>query len=140
MKKYSELEQKQLMMNPFVLFIKDDKAIEYDPVFKLWCVYMKLNHPERSCKSLFKECNFDLDLLNSRLPYERIKSWENKYFMYGYSWYYCDRELSYADKIKTLCEWYNPEKRNINNSELVKRIYLEVKEFIANEERCSCLY
>ena len=48
MKYYTEDEKRILMMNPFVLFIRDDKAIEYDPAFKLWCVFTKKSHQKKS--------------------------------------------------------------------------------------------
>ena len=46
------------------LFIRDDKAIEYDPAFKLWCVFTKKSHPEKSCKSMFMECDFDMNIIS----------------------------------------------------------------------------
>ena len=42
---YTEQEIILLKQNPFVLDIKYNRFIEYDPIFKLWCVLDSLHSP-----------------------------------------------------------------------------------------------
>lgn len=133
MKYYTEDEKRILMMNPFVLFIRDDKAIEYDPAFKLWCVFTKKSHPEKSCKSMFMECDFDMNIISNRLPYERIKRWEERFDTFGPEWFLDDYE--YARKMNCLFEFMYPSRSLVNNSDIKKRIYKEVQIYVENYKR-----
>jgi hypothetical protein len=133
MRYYTEEEQRILMMNPFVLFIKDNKAIEYDPAFQLWCIFTKKTHPERSCRSMFEECKFDMSVLSKRLPQERVKRWEERFNIYGPDWYL--NEYEFARNINKLTEYIYPNRNLVNQSELKKRIYKEVQIYVENYKR-----
>lgn len=138
MKYYTDNEQRILMMNPFVLFIRDNKSIEYDPAFKLWCVFNKKYHPEKSCKNMFKQCGFDLKILSDRLPYERVKRWEERFDSYGCDWFL--NEYEYARKMNCLIEFMYPNRNLVNNSKLKKQIYNEVQIYVESYKRQTSSY
>ena len=55
---YTIKEKDILMTNPFILDIKYDRFIEYDPVFKLWTIYKKRNNHEKTCRQIFMDAVF----------------------------------------------------------------------------------
>lgn len=132
---YTMKEKNILMCNPFVLDIKYDRFIEYDPVFKLWTIYKKRNNPEETCRQIFQEAGFRTDIMNPKLPQSRIRSWESLYDRYGPEYFLND--LEYARLKDEVANFIDDERKDIVKFSLLKKIYNEVKEFIINEKRSS---
>ncbi len=84
---YTKEEIKILELNPFVLKIKYKREIEYDPVFKLWCIVLKKERPDLSAKEIFELGKFKTDLLSDELPRRRISEWNKKYNRFGVNYF-----------------------------------------------------
>lgn len=84
---YTKLEIKYLKKNPFVVDVKCNRFIEYEPIFKLWCVLQRKYYPEKICRELFEYAGFNVNIMNKKLPQARIKSWEDLYIRYGLSYF-----------------------------------------------------
>ena len=67
---YTDNEILKLKKNVFVIDVLQKREIKYSPVFKLWCIMMKLEFPELTCKDIFERSetmqnnlnNFDKDM------------------------------------------------------------------------------
>lgn len=84
---YTDKELSSLNSNMFVLSIKYKRQIEYDVVFKLWCVMMRLKNPELTGKQIFERAGFDINILHDSLPYRRIGEWVKNYRKFGLSYF-----------------------------------------------------
>ena len=84
---YTDKELSILNSNMFVLSIKYKRQIEYDVVFKLWCVMMRLKNPELTGKQIFERAGFDINILHDSLPYRRIGEWVKNYRKFGLSYF-----------------------------------------------------
>lgn len=84
---YTEEELKILKSNIFVLDVHYNRVIEYDPIFKLWCIMLRLDCPELTCKQIFQRAGFDTSILHDNLPYRRIGLWLNSYKKFGISYF-----------------------------------------------------
>lgn len=133
MKFYTKEEQRILMLNPFVLYIKDNRAIIYEPIFKLWCVFNKKYNPEKTCRNLFSSCEFDLNILSERQPYERIRRWEELFDLYGYEYFLEKQKV--ADKQNQFLEKVNKNKKTIYNLELRNAIKKEVEFYVKSYKK-----
>lgn len=90
---YSKEEITEYNKNPFVVRIIRNRFIEYDNVFKLWCVFQRKKYPEKTCRNIFSEAGFNVNLMNSKLPQARIKNWEDNYLKYGYDYFITSKKF-----------------------------------------------
>jgi len=84
---YTDEEIKKLKQNMFVRNIKYKREIEYDPLFKLWCIMMRYDMPELSAREIFARGGFDINILNPNLPRRRIKFWIDNYKKFGIKYF-----------------------------------------------------
>ena len=120
---YTDKELSSLNSNMFVLSIKYKRQIEYDVVFKLWCVMMRLKNPELTGKQIFERAGFDINILHDSLPYRRIGEWVKNYRKFGLS-YFLPELLPYHSletKKDTL------DKDEVFKLKLLKEVLYELK-------------
>lgn len=84
---YTNDEISTLRKNIFVRDIKYKREISYDPVFKLWCIMMRLDFPELSAREIFARGGFDINILHKKLPQRRIKDWLDNYKKFGIKYF-----------------------------------------------------
>lgn len=84
---YTEKEIATLNSNMFVNSIKYKRTIEYDVVFKLWCIMMRLKFPELTGKQIFERAGFDTSIIHDNLPYRRIGEWLKNYRRFGINYF-----------------------------------------------------
>lgn len=84
---YTDDEIKKLKSNMFVVDVLHKRRIEYDTVFKLWCVMMRLKFPELTGKQIYERAGFDTSILHDYLPYRRIGEWVNNYNKFGLNYF-----------------------------------------------------
>lgn len=96
---YTDEEIKILKSNKYVLKVKYKREIEYDPLFKLWAIMMRLDCPELSAKEIFELGGFNTEILNSGLPQRRIRYWYLKYKKYGVNYFIENTPYSNINKI-----------------------------------------
>lgn len=89
---YTKEEIELFKQNPFVIDIKYLKQIEYDPIFKLWCIYMKLEKPELTAKEIFERAGFNTYILHPSLPRRRISEWMYNYKKFGKNYFLPENE------------------------------------------------
>lgn len=97
---YTEEEIKTLKQNMFIRNIKYKREIEYDPLFKLWCIVMKYDKPELSAREIFARGGFDINILHKSLPRRRIKDWWDNYKKFGIRYFFPEDE--YYQTIATI--------------------------------------
>lgn len=84
---YTDSELTSLNSNMFVNNINYKRTIEYDVVFKLWCIMMRLKFPELTGKQIFERAGFDTSILHDNLPYRRIGEWLKNYKRFGINYF-----------------------------------------------------
>lgn len=84
---YTKEEIKILKQNNFILDVKYLRQIEYDPIFKLWCVYMKVEKPELTAREIFERAGIDTNILHPTLPRKRINEWVYSYKKFGKNYF-----------------------------------------------------
>lgn len=84
---YTEEELNILNNNIFVKEVRYKREIVYDPIFKLWCVMMRLDLPQLTGKQIFERAGFDTSILHDNLPYRRIATWLNNYKKFGINYF-----------------------------------------------------
>lgn len=84
---YTKEELEILKQNIFVLDVKYKREIVYDPIFKLWTIMMRLEHPELTAREIFKLGGFDVTILHSKLPQRRIREWLTNYQKFGVAYF-----------------------------------------------------
>ena len=98
---YTEEELNILNSNIFVNEVRYKREIVYDPIFKLWCVMMRLDLPQLTGKQIFERAGFDTSILHDNLPYRRIATWLNNYKKYGINYFLPEYEPYHTkNKIK----------------------------------------
>ena len=125
---YTEEELNILNSNIFVNEVRYKREIVYDPIFKLWCVMMRLDRPELTGKQIFERAGFDTSILHDNLPYRRISSWLKNYKRFGVNYFIPEYE-PYHTKKKT-------KKENTSDKfklQILKCVLTRLKE-IENEE------
>lgn len=125
---YTEEELNILNSNIFVNEVRYKREIVYDPIFKLWCVMMRLDRPELTGKQIFERAGFDTSILHDNLPYRRISSWLKNYRRFGVNYFIPEYE-PYHTKKKTKKE-ITPDKFKL---QILKCVLTRLKE-IENEE------
>lgn len=105
---YTDNEILKLKKNVFVIDVLRKREIKYSPVFKLWCIMMKLEFPELTCKDIFERGGFDTSFLHPDLPHRRIGFWLKCYKKFGKDYflqdkkYYCSLEKEMPEKTKNI--------------------------------------
>ena len=125
---YTESEIKILKQNPFVRSIEYNRFINYDPIFKLWCVLEKIKYPELTARGLFYAAGFPVELMNPTLPQRRIKSWMNNYERFGENYFLQEKNYEMLDI--DLSKYKNTDKELY--FELKRQVYSEVKKMLKN--------
>lgn len=125
---YTEEELNILNSNIFVNEVRYKREIVYDPIFKLWCVMMRLDKPELTGKQIFGRAGFDTSILHDNLPYRRISSWLKNYKRFGVNYFIPEYE-PYHTKKKIKKE-ITPDKFKL---QILKCVLTRLKE-IENEE------
>lgn len=95
---YTDEEIDKLKQCTFVRKIKYKREIVYDPLFKLWCIMMRLDFPELSAQEIFSRGGLDTKILHPNLPQRRIKTWLENYKKFGLKYFLPETE-SYQAKI-----------------------------------------
>ncbi len=121
---YTDKELETLNSNMFVKSVHYKRTIEYDVVFKLWCIMMRLKFPELTGKQIFVRAGFDINMLHDNLPYRRIAEWLKNYRKFGLNYF-----------LPELKPYHSLEKKkaSVDESELfklklLKEILKELKE------------
>ena len=115
---FTEEEIEKLKNNIFVIKEQNSSTIIYDPAFKLWCVMIRLYHPELSAKEIFNAGGFDIDILSSRTPQERIREWNYNYKKYGVNYFLPENE-PYFTLPKTIQKY---KRYNYDRNQFIKSI------------------
>jgi len=115
---FTEEEIEKLEDNVFVIKVQHSRAIIYDPAFKLWCVMIRLYHPELSAKEIFNAGGFDIDILSSRTPQERIREWTINYKKYGVNYFLPENE-PYFTLPKTILKY---KRYNYDRNQFIKSV------------------
>ena len=125
---YTDKELELLTKNMFVKEVHLKRTIEYDVVFKLWCIMMRLEFPELTGKDIFLKAGFDVDMLHDNLPYRRIADWVKNYKKFGLNYFLPDLEPYHSLEIK------NVKKEDIFKTRLLSFVLIRLKELDSNEE------
>ena len=125
---YTKEELDILNNNMFVKNVRYNRIIEYDPVFKLWCIMMRLDLPELTGKQIFERAGFDTSILHDNLPYRRIGEWLKSYKRFGIQ-YFIPENTPYCSKKKKQKD-ETPDKFKL---QLLKCVLHRLKE-LENEE------
>ena len=98
---YTKEELEILKQNIFVLDVKYKREIVYDPIFKLWTIMMRLEHPELTAREIFKLGGFDVAILHNKLPQRRIREWLTNYQKFGVAYFLPVNKPYYSIKTQT---------------------------------------
>jgi hypothetical protein len=109
---YTDIEIKILKQNMFICDVKYLRQIEYDPLFKLWCIYMKLNCPELTAREIFERAGMNIEILHPSLPRRRIQEWIYNYNKFGKNYFIPE------DKPYTINDSFKQQLYKIVNGEL----------------------
>lgn len=96
---YTNEEIAKLKQCTFVRNIKYKREIVYDPLFKLWCIMMRLDFPELSAQEIFSRGGLDVNILHPNLPRRRIKTWLENYKKFGLKYFLPETEPYQAKTI-----------------------------------------
>lgn len=92
---YTKEEIKLLELNPFIKSVKYYRELEYDPLFKLWVIVKRLEHPELTSKEIFELAKINTKILNHNLPRRRINEWLKNYNKFGIKYFLPEDEVYY---------------------------------------------
>ena len=115
---FTEEEKEKLENNIYVIKVQHNRTIIYDPVFKLWCIMMRLYYPELSAKEIFKAGKFDTNMLNDRTPQERIRQWLNNFYKFGIK-YFIPEDKAYYTLPETLKKY---KENNYDREKFIKSV------------------
>jgi len=99
---YTDDEVKILEKNCFIKKVENRKRIEYEPIFKLWTIYMKNKYPDLTAREIFEKAGINTSILHPTLPRRRIKTWNDIYKKFGKEYF-----LSQSDIYITTNEFRN---------------------------------
>lgn len=89
---YTDDEVKRLKSNIFIRSIKYKRELEYDPIFKLWTIMMRLDCPELTAREIFARAGIDVSILHRKLPQNRIREWISSYRKFGIKYFIPESE------------------------------------------------
>ena len=121
---YTDKELETLNSNMFVKSVHYKRTIEYDVVFKLWSIMMRLKFPELTGKQIFVRAGFDINMLHDNLPYRRIAEWLKNYRKFGLNYFLPELKPYHSlEKKKT-----SVDESELFKLKLLKEILKELKE------------
>ena len=120
---YTESEITKLKSNMFINDVIYKRRIEYDTIFKLWCIMMRLKFPELTGKQIFERGGIDTTILHDDLPYRRIGKWLKNYKKYGVSYF-----LPEYEPYHSLDNLTSEEKEDIVKLKLLRVVLKDLKE------------
>ena len=91
---YTDEEIKILKKSIFIKDVKYKRELVYDPIFKLWTVFMKMECPELTASEIFLKAGIDINILHRDLPKDRISDWMYAYNKFGVE-YFIPENLPY---------------------------------------------
>ena len=98
---YTDEEIKILKSNIFITDINYNRELVYDPIFKLWTIFMRLECPELTAKEIFERAGINTTILHPDLPRKRIKFWIYNYKKFGVKYFIpVDEPYTVNDKFK----------------------------------------
>lgn len=98
---YTDEEIKILKSNIFITDINYKRELVYDPIFKLWTIFMRLECPELTAKEIFERAGINTTILHPDLPRKRIKFWIYNYKKFGVKYFIpVDEPYTLNDKFK----------------------------------------
>lgn len=92
---YTDEEISILKKNMFVRSVKYKRELEYDPIFKLWTIMMRLECPELTAKEIFERGGMNTKILHPTLPRRRINEWLFNYKKFGIK-YFIPEDTAYT--------------------------------------------
>lgn len=109
---YTEKEINKLNSSIFIRSVKYKREIEYDPIFKLWAIMMRLEFPDLSAREIFARGGIDVNIVHKKLPQRRIKEWFDSYRKFGIRYFLPEDEYYFTirenkDKIYTMDDFKN---------------------------------
>lgn len=119
---YTNTEIEKIKSNMFVIDVLHKRRIEYDYVFKLWCVMMRLKFPELTGKQIFERAGFDTSILHDYLPYRRIGEWVKSYKKFGVYYFIPEDEPYHSIQVKA-----KKQKPDIFKLKLLKVVLKDLK-------------
>lgn len=103
---YTNEEIKILKSNMFIKDIKYRRELVYDPIFKLWTIFMRLECPELTAKEIFERAGMNTNILHPDLPRRRINRWFFNYKKFGVK-YFIPEDTSYTVSDKFMKQLLN---------------------------------
>lgn len=98
---YTDDEVKILKQNIFIDDVLYKKQIVYDPVFKIWTIFMRLECPELTAREIFERADINTMILHKDLPRKRIREWLDNYKKFGIKYFIpVDEPYTISDKFK----------------------------------------
>ncbi|MEG0826691.1 MAG: hypothetical protein RR404_04410 [Bacilli bacterium] len=98
---YTKDEIDLLKKNIFIKQIKYNRELEYDPIFKLWTIMMRLECPELTAQEIFEKAGINILILHPELPRKRINYWFKCYKKFGIDYFLPeDKHYSITDDFK----------------------------------------
>ena len=98
---YTDDEIKILKSNIFIQDINYKRELVYDPIYKLWTIFMRLECPELTAKDIFERAGINTTILHPDLPRKRIKFWIYNYKKFGVKYFIPeDQPYTVNDKFK----------------------------------------
>lgn len=125
---YTDEELVSLKKNVFVKDVHLKRTIEYDVVFKLWCIMMRLEFPELTGKDIFIKAGFDVSILHDSLPQRRIGEWLKNYKKFGVNYFLPNLEPYFSLNKKVQSE------EDIFKTRLLSFILVRLKELNSYEK------
>lgn len=98
---YTDEEIKILKQNIFIDDVLYKRQLVYDPIFKLWTIFMRLEKPELTAREIFERAGVNTSILHHKLPQRRIKEWTDFYKKFGIGYFIpVDEPYTISDNFK----------------------------------------
>lgn len=98
---YTDEEIKILKQNIFIEDVLYKRQLVYDPVFKIWTIFMRLERPELTAREIFERAGINTIILHRDLPQKRIKQWLDNYKKFGIKYFIpIDESYTISDNFK----------------------------------------
>lgn len=100
---YTDEEIKILKQNIFINDVLYKRQLVYDPIFKLWTIFMRLEKPELTAREIFKRAGINIVILHHDLPRRRISEWLTNYKKFGIGYFIpIDEPYTISDNFKKM--------------------------------------
>ncbi len=98
---YTDEEIEILKKCYFINDVLYKRELVYDPVFKLWTIFMRFECPNLSAREIFDVAGIEVDILNKDIPKDRIHDWMYAYKRYGVKYFFSPNEAyTITDEFK----------------------------------------